>query len=498
MEPGVHPDIIGAVKVPDGSVDPFRLTTANILAARLNGAHVITYHEVTGFVMNGNRITGVHTRSNKNGEKSTYYGRVTINACGISRLRVRAGERGGGLSGLTAAIESAKSGRKTAIVTTGQSALHFWSGSFEFLCSMRGEEVIERPVERAESLPDSHPYKKIGTHRTRRLLERVQPLLREAGINTLGSLDRNHYRLTPFGFLKPAWLTFDEYLYLDHTDDMAGKKTAIVNILSYLDFYPRYLSNGLRKLGVECVLDDVDIPELDVLRKSTTEMRSTNISRFLRNDAVDKLAREIDRVSRDCDAVIMSAVLGMFSDDPVRRLRQGVGRPIYFVATTPASVPGVRCQLSLRDYFIRLGGEFLPGDTVVSGTVRNHRLESIRTRNFGDMPVYADNFVISTGSFFGHGLIATIDRIYEPVLGLDLNVDCGRTGWYEKNVYDPQPYMAFGVVTDNRFRPSLKGETVENLFATGALLGGFNALKEGSGAGITLATALHAASEITR
>ena len=86
--------------------------------------------------MNGNRITGVHTRSNKNGEKSTYYGRVTINACGISRLRVRAGERGGGLSGLTAAIESAKSGRKTAIVTTGQSALHFWSGSFEFLCSI--------------------------------------------------------------------------------------------------------------------------------------------------------------------------------------------------------------------------------------------------------------------------------------------------------------------------------------------------------------------------
>ena len=64
---------------------------------------------------------------------------------------------GGGLSGLTAAIESAKSGRKTAIVTTGQSALHFWSGSFEFLCSMRGEEVIERPEERAESLPDSHP-----------------------------------------------------------------------------------------------------------------------------------------------------------------------------------------------------------------------------------------------------------------------------------------------------------------------------------------------------
>ena len=56
--------------------------------------------------------------------------------------------------------------------------------------------------------------------------------------------------------------------------------------------------------------------------------------------------------------------------------------------------------------------------------------------------------------------------------------------------------MAYGVVTDRDFHPSLHGETIENLYATGALLAGFNALKEGSGAGITLATALHAASRI--
>lgn len=83
IEPAVNPDIIGAVKVPDGSVDPFRLTTANILAARLNGADVMTYHEVIGFVKEGNRICGVHLRSRKNGEESTVYGKVTINACGI-------------------------------------------------------------------------------------------------------------------------------------------------------------------------------------------------------------------------------------------------------------------------------------------------------------------------------------------------------------------------------------------------------------------------------
>lgn len=83
MEPAVNPAIIGAVKVPDGSVDPFRLTTANILAAKLNGADVVTYNEVVGFERDGNRICGVKLKSRRNGEESTVCGRVTVNACGI-------------------------------------------------------------------------------------------------------------------------------------------------------------------------------------------------------------------------------------------------------------------------------------------------------------------------------------------------------------------------------------------------------------------------------
>ena len=38
LEPSVNPSLTGAVKVPDGSIDPFRLTIANILDARAHGA----------------------------------------------------------------------------------------------------------------------------------------------------------------------------------------------------------------------------------------------------------------------------------------------------------------------------------------------------------------------------------------------------------------------------------------------------------------------------
>ena len=240
------------------------------------------------------------------------------------------------------------------------------------------------------------------------------------------------------------------------------------------------------------------MPQLDILRKSTTEMRATNMSRFLRDDAVDALAREVEKASAGADMVVMPAVLGIFSDEPVARLRRGVSRPIYFVATTPASVPGVRCQLSLRDLFLRLGGQFMPGDTVTRGDFQDNRLRKIYTVNFGGIPLEADNFVISTGSFFGHGLIADLEKIYEPVFGLDIEAGKNRDDWYDKDFYAPQPYMEYGVLTDGQFRPGRGGETVKNLYATGALLSGFNALHEGSGAGITLATAFHAADQITK
>lgn len=83
MEPAVNKDLIGAVTVPDGAVDPFRLTTANILDARIHGADVITYHEVVDFVRTGNRIEGVTMRDVKTGQMSEAYADIVVNAGGI-------------------------------------------------------------------------------------------------------------------------------------------------------------------------------------------------------------------------------------------------------------------------------------------------------------------------------------------------------------------------------------------------------------------------------
>ena len=83
LEPSVNPDLIGAVRVPDGSVDPFRLCSSNIIDAKLHGAKVLLYTEVTGFIIEQGTVKGVTVLDHKNGEKSEYRAAVTVNAAGI-------------------------------------------------------------------------------------------------------------------------------------------------------------------------------------------------------------------------------------------------------------------------------------------------------------------------------------------------------------------------------------------------------------------------------
>lgn len=83
IEPAVNPHLIGAVKVPDGAVDPFRLTTANIVDATRHGASVLTYHQVVELIKSGSRVEGVVMCDVRTGTLSKAYAPLVINAAGI-------------------------------------------------------------------------------------------------------------------------------------------------------------------------------------------------------------------------------------------------------------------------------------------------------------------------------------------------------------------------------------------------------------------------------
>ena len=88
IEPSVNPELIGAVRIPDASIDPFRLTVANLLDARLHGAETLNYHEVEGLVISQNRVEGVKLINKLNGEHVEIRGKVVVNAAGIWGQRI--------------------------------------------------------------------------------------------------------------------------------------------------------------------------------------------------------------------------------------------------------------------------------------------------------------------------------------------------------------------------------------------------------------------------
>lgn len=85
---------------------------------------------------------------------------------------------GGGLSGLTCGIALAKAGQNVAVVSAGQSNLHFSSGSLDLVGYKDGQEVKD-PLEALGQMPETHPYHKISNPDI--LANQARKLLEEAG-----------------------------------------------------------------------------------------------------------------------------------------------------------------------------------------------------------------------------------------------------------------------------------------------------------------------------
>lgn len=406
---------------------------------------------------------------------------------------------GGGLSGLSAGIDLVSHGKKVAIISSGQSSLHFSSGSLELLGYDAEGHPVTSPLEAMASLSPEHPYSRMGLDTVRGHLAKVRPMLEKAGIEVTGDYNRNHWRMTPVGLFKPAWLTMIDYVQINDPAKLPWRSVKLVNLRGFLDFFPAFIAAQLSERGVKCDMATVTVKVLEDQRKSATEMRATNIARVLHGDAIDELAAEVNRVAGDADVVLLPAVAGFDNFEVGRRLRNKVKRPLHFVATMGASVPGVRAQIMLQRHFSRLGGHYMLGDTVTRGNYKGNRLESVQTVNFSEDLLRADNFIFAAGSFFSHGLKAQPDGIIEPVLGLDVDAPADRTVWFDKNLFNSQPYMKYGVATEGAaFRALRNGTPVDNIFVVGAALSGADAMQQGAGAGIAILTGLNASSTILK
>ena len=82
LEPALHPEIKGAVQVPDASMDTWRLPLHFFATARANGARIHIFSEVIGFYQANGTITGIRIFDHQTHREYDVQGDVFINAAG--------------------------------------------------------------------------------------------------------------------------------------------------------------------------------------------------------------------------------------------------------------------------------------------------------------------------------------------------------------------------------------------------------------------------------
>ena len=411
---------------------------------------------------------------------------------------------GGGLAGLTAGIRCGEAGLNVAVVSTGESALAFSSGSVDVL-GMNADtgQTIRHPFQALESLTErhpEHPYAAIGSQNVNRAMDWFRGQVAEAGqaLITADNEAENHWRLTAAGALRPTWLSQPTSGMLPW-DISPLRRVVFASFTGFLDFMPELAVAGLKTCQA---FENVRVSSLNInlslehgCGSTADTMRAPQLARAIGESDVDLIASVLLEKVGDADLVAMPACLSCGRQNWLDILRKRTGLNIVEVATLPPSVHGIDLLSRLRNRLTALGGFYVPALPVQDGIVEDGRVISVRSAD--DTMLYADHFILASGSFFSKGLHSQQQRVSEPVFGLDLAVP----GEFSEKTFIAGRGHGFnraGVTFNEQLQPSVKGLTVSNLYVAGAVLAGSDPVKEGSGGGVAVSSGWHAAEAVIK
>lgn len=422
---------------------------------------------------------------------------------------------GGGLAGFSSALRCIERGLKTAVVSHGQSAMHFSSGSIDVLShSPTTGEAVSNPFDEIAELAKTsslHPYAKLGEKRVFESLSWFQQLMSKHGLplKHQDSMD-NHYRISSLGTLKSTWLSQPYVWQLDHKFAALNQieRVILVSIEGFRDFQPEIAKAKLASLPMfakkELLTVKITLDTSGIAQRNCHEFRSIDVSRLLRQEAdFASVCSQLRQVATPNDLVLMPSILGNGDGLALmEKLAAETHLKFHEVPTMPPSLLGIRIEDTLRRAFIEAGGALHVGDEVTHGVFKQDgdqlSLACLYTRKMRTVPINTKFVVLASGSFFSKGLKAEHHKVIEPIFDLDIEDIGGRESWYSKHFFSrtSHPFMNFGVSTNRQFKPLKAQQCIDNVYCAGSILAHYDPIAHGCGGGVAISTGFHVADAI--
>jgi glycerol-3-phosphate dehydrogenase subunit B len=344
---------------------------------------------------------------------------------------------GGGIAGYCAALAARRDGAEVTVIARAPGATALYAGGMEVIDDL--DAVLERQPH--------HPITRLGLDSVRLATEldtAIQTLklaLEKEGLKFEGSWRTRGLYADIHGLARPANLV-PASVAGGELRALSGRRVAVIGVKEVGDYDAVSTALALKELhAIEAFPEEVSIPDLPQAASLT-----------------DLYGRRAPQPSRQRSASI--AYPPGFTNLP----REG-----FELLAAPPSPHGWRLQQAIAHSDVRA--------EVTSFETARGRVASARA---GDRTLRADAFILAAGRHIGGGL--TGGRIAsEPLLKLGVFHDGSPvkslgTRLQHLQYLDPAQELRSGLSTDNRLHPLNEDGRVayENLYAAGAVLGGYD------------------------
>jgi glycerol-3-phosphate dehydrogenase subunit B len=406
---------------------------------------------------------------------------------------------GAGLAGLLAAVHAVKAGARVRLIASGWGQ-QIVSPGWISVCDRADDDVIAEVRGHAALHPD-HPYALAGLDALVCALDLFQDIAGEVGEPfVMHHRDGHNLRLaTMLGAIQTPLLAPQGIAAGDLTE--VGGPLLIVGFAGWRDFYPALVAGNLSAQGIAARPLTVTLP---AGRGSWDDWPADLARRFDDSAFRTAVLRQVEPQVKGAVKVGFPAVLGMERHAEVlRELEAGLGCPVFEIPTLPPSPAGARLSNGIRRWLLRQRARVQVGHAVVRGIVADGRCAGVEVGALGHTnPFYADAFILATGGLYNGGIQSDkTGRLWEPVFGFPVSgpEGEGREAWYGERLLAERGHAIHrqvGLRVNAQMQP-LDGNgapLVENVFAAGHLLAGFNPLTDGCAEGVALTTAYKAVS----